>query len=125
LLASGWFNGVGLWDLSSNQCIHRLETDEFINGQDAVSVTMNGRYVIAHGKQFWIWELEWEYDFPDAVDWDENARIYLEDFLAVHPDRWTEDDFTRLIAELGYRGYGWLRLEGVRRKLEEMAAGRK
>ena len=28
----------------------------------------------------------------------------------------------RLLRELGLRGYGWLRPEGVRRKLEEMTA---
>ena len=35
---------------------------------------------------------------------------------------YNEDDFQKLIKELQYRGYGWLKLEGVRKKLEEMAA---
>jgi WD40 repeat protein len=34
---------------------------------------------------------------------------------------WTESDFKDLLAALGCAGYGWLRPEGVRRKLEELA----
>ena len=34
---------------------------------------------------------------------------------------WTEEDFQGLLRQLQYSGYGWLRPEGVRRKLEEMA----
>jgi WD40 repeat protein len=34
---------------------------------------------------------------------------------------WTENDFQDLLFTLGCAGYGWLRPEGVRRKLEQMA----
>jgi len=37
---------------------------------------------------------------------------------------WTEEDFKGLLHTLGCAGYGWLRQEGVRRKLEEMAGKR-
>jgi hypothetical protein len=36
--------------------------------------------------------------------------------------RWTEDDFQRLLRTLGWAGYGWLRPDGVRRELQQMAA---
>ena len=93
-------------------------------------------------------ELLWEHEFPDVSDWEEGARPYLENFLTTHTpfagqlplDRtpseeeftlaltrrgkpsWTEDDFGRLLRTLGCASYGWLRPEGVRCKLEEMAA---
>src|SRR5262249_3670754 len=35
---------------------------------------------------------------------------------------WTDADFQRLLFALGGAGYGWLRPEGVRRELENMAA---
>jgi len=35
---------------------------------------------------------------------------------------WNDRDFNELLKELQYRGYGWLRPEGVRKKLEEMTA---
>jgi hypothetical protein len=68
------------------------------------------------------------------MDWDEGARPYLETFLTLHcpygedgvsrvgKPEWSEDDFQQLLTELQYRGYGWLRPEGVRKKLEEMTA---
>jgi hypothetical protein len=34
---------------------------------------------------------------------------------------WNEDDFQKLIQQLQYAGYGWLRPEGVRKQLEHMA----
>lgn len=68
---------------------------------------------------------------------DEGARPYLHIFHALHtpygPDgisrpgtpAWREEDFQQLLAELGYRGCGWLRPEGVRRKLEAIASQRR
>jgi len=83
-----------------------------------------------------IWGLDWEYEFPDPVEWDEGARPYLEIFLTLHtpydPDglsrvgvpSWDEAGFDQLVAELGLRGYGWLRPAGVRARLEALAAER-
>ena len=83
----------------------------------------------------------------DEGDWDEDAGHYLETFLTLHTpyaaappeDReptdeeitlaltrrgkpsWSKEDFWQLLYTLGCAG-GWLRPEGVRKKLEEMAA---
>ena len=63
-----------------------------------------------------IWGLDWEYEFPEPVDWDDAARPYLEIFLTLHtpssPDglsrlgvpRWDEADFDQLVAGLGGTG---------------------
>jgi len=82
------------------------------------------------------------------ADWHKRVKPYSETFLTLHTpntgklpqDRvpseeeitlaltrqgkpiWTEGDFLELMRSLGSRGYGWLREEGVRRKLEELAA---
>jgi hypothetical protein len=37
---------------------------------------------------------------------------------------WAEEDFQRLLMDLGHRGYGWLRPDRVRKKLEQMAGSR-
>jgi len=84
------------------------------------------------------------------ADWHKRVKPYLETFLTLYTpssgkllqDRvpseneitltltrqgrpiWIEVDIKRLINELGTRGFGWLRPEGVRKKLEEMAAER-
>jgi hypothetical protein len=84
-------------------------------------------------KRVCLWELVWDYDFPDPVDWHEGARPYLEVFLTLHPPRrggllrrrvvpsWSEEEFQQLLTDLSYRGFGWLRPEGVRKQLERMA----
>jgi hypothetical protein len=95
-----------------------------------------------------LWSLDWELEECEPADWSKDAQPYLGMFLAAHTpyaaklpqDRdptgkeitqaltrrgrpaWTEEDFLQLLYTLGCAGYGWLRPEGVRRKLEGMAA---
>jgi hypothetical protein len=97
-----------------------------------------------------LWNLEWQYVFPGWADWDEGARPYLETFLTLHTPfageiplnlkpseeeikqfltrqgqpTWSEEDFQGLMTQLGQRGYGWLRDDGVRKKLEEIVMER-
>jgi hypothetical protein len=65
------------------------------------------------------WEISYEYEFPGFHDWDEGARPIVEIFLAQHQRGKTGLD--ELMAELQVRGYGWLRPEGVQKKLKEIA----
>ena len=81
-----------------------------------------------------LWELDWEYEFPDAADWYEEARPHLDIFLTLHcpcendgltrvgEPKWNDDDFGQLITQLQREGFGWLRPEGIRRELEKMTA---
>jgi hypothetical protein len=110
---------------------------------------MDERYAFSGSEDTTIklWELDWELEDIQPVDWDESARPYLENFLTLHTpyaatlpqDRqptgeeitlaltrrgkpsWNEEDFKQLLYTLGCAGYGWLRPEGVRRRLEELA----
>lgn len=70
-----------------------------------------------------IWALDWEHAFPGFVDWDEGARPYLEDFLRLHESP-KNADFEKLIKDLQICGYGWLRPEGMRKKLMEATRGK-
>jgi len=155
--AGGAFGAMGgddtvplrLWDLATGTCLRTLE-GHTLEAQ-SVAISSDGRWVLSGSsdKTVRLWEIVWEYEFPDAADWDEAARPYLVSFLTVHtpyaaalPEgrspsadevalaltrrgrpTWTDDDFHGLIRTLQCSGYGWLRPEGVRKKLEEMAAG--
>ena len=116
----------------------------------SVFLSADGRYALSgsEDKTIRLWTLDWELEDNEPADWDDEARPYLEVFLAqqtpyaasLPPDRqpteeeialaltrrgrpaWTEDDFQRLLDTLGCAGFGWLRPEGVRRELEKMAA---
>jgi WD40 repeat protein len=127
---------VRLWDLRAGKCVAVLEGH---GGRVySASVSPDGRYVLSGGLDgtLVVWELDWDWEFPEPRDWDEGARAYLETFLTLHtlrgPDgtagrsvpRWQEEDFQQLLSDLGRRGYGWLRPEGVRRKLEDLARRR-
>ncbi len=64
-----------------------------------------------------------------ALDNQHLASIYNRRLLLWRKGRITDNDLTRqlseedfkyLLTELGYRGYGWLKVDGIRAKLEEM-----
>ncbi len=136
ILGGSLNNCMILWDTNTEQACRIIQGHK--GCVNSVVFSSDGRYAISGSGDSTIsmWEFDWDYDFPAPADWDEGARPYLDIFLTLHtpygPDgisrvgrpQWSEADFQDLLQELGYRGYGWLRPEGVRRKLEEMAKER-
>jgi len=136
---------VLLLELATGSCVHT-----FPERADHIAFGLDGRFVMSAGKSLWSGELDCEYEFPEPADWDEGARPYLETFLTLHTPyagelpsnreptedeaqaaltrastpTWSDEDFKGLLLELGYRGYGWLRPEGVRHKLADLARSR-
>jgi hypothetical protein len=123
-----------LWDLRTGECLHILKGHE--DWVSSVAFSPDGRYALSgsHDNTLRLWEFDWAYEFPTEVNWGEGAAPYIETFLKLHtpigPDRvtrqgrpvWSEKDFNRLLHELSLRGYGWLKPEGVLRKLNALAA---
>jgi WD40 repeat protein len=101
----------------------------------ALEMDSTGRFVATGSgdETIKIWQLDWNYDFPEQVDWDNGARPYLQNFLSLHKPyafdgitshgkpKWDEAEFQIFLHSLGRFGYGWLKEEGVRRRLVEMA----
>ena len=110
-----------LWDVTTGECLHTFE--HFNQLITNVKFSPDGfKMVIETLDKIYVYNLDFDLEFPGWHDWDEKALPYLEIFLILHP-QWTDEDFNNiLIPDLQYRGYGWLRLEGVRAKLEEMTA---
>jgi len=121
---------VGLWDLRERRLIRTLEghTAPVVgvhfdrSGRQAVTAAGDGTLRVAY--------LDWEPKVRPFAEWDETARPHLEVFLSQHSRQvgdghrdveWREDDFRELLADLGYRGLGWLRPDGVRARLEQLA----
>ncbi|WP_052567882.1 protein kinase domain-containing protein [Ktedonobacter racemifer] len=139
---------VRLWEVATGTCLHTFQGHT--DWVKSVSLSADGRFALSGStnNNLWLWELDWELEARDLINWDEGALLTLETFLTLHTpfagrlpqDRepseqeiqpaltrhgrpsWNEQDFQNLIRQLQYAGYGWLRPEGVRRKLEEMAA---
>lgn len=124
-----------LWEIRRGNCLHVFEGHA--GEVNSVFMSPDCRWVLS-GSEDWglrLWELDWEYDFPGWVDWDEAARPFLETFLTLRAQSagqgvagaaapaWTDRDFGELIRQLEDHGYGYLRPNGVRRALEAMSAG--
>lgn len=137
ILSAGVDTTLKLWDSSTGVCLRTLEG----HSEPVRSVTFSpdGRYILSGSDDttLKLWELDWDYEFPGWADWDDGAKPYLEAFLTLHTrvhkdrvtrkgsPRWTDKDFQQLLTQLQHRGYGWLRPEGVRGKLHEMAPARR
>jgi WD40 repeat protein len=127
-------NTVRLWEVSSGNCIRMFEAHAGMVSSVAFSV--DGRWIISGNEDnsVRLWELEWDYEFPEPKNWDEGAKPFLVIFLTLHcslgedgltrigEPAWTDDHFQNLLTDLQYRGYGWLRPEGVRQQLKKMTA---
>ena len=123
-----------LWELDSGECRHVFQGHTAL--VSSVALSADGRRALSSSEDglLHLWELDWEYDFPGWADWDEEARHCLETFLTLHTPyvegdiarsgrpRWNKQDFEQLLVRLGHAGFGWLEQEGVRHKLEAMAA---
>jgi WD40 repeat protein len=112
-----------LWDIATGECLLSFDLVNIMATfqRPKYKISPDGKKIaFTSGGKFYLYELDYELIFPGWADWEEGARPYLELFLKLHPD-WTGGDFSHiLIPELQKRGYGWLRPEGVKARLEEM-----
>jgi WD40 repeat protein len=125
---------IRLWDVSLARCVRTfLGHSSYVS---SVCFSADGRTCLSGSadETIRLWELVWAYDFPGWSDWNEDARPYLENFLtilcatsengtssAAKPE-WQPKDFEMLIEQLQHRGLGYIRPEGIRTKLEQLAA---
>ena len=149
-VSAGRDKTLHIWDLSSGECLRVLRGH---TGQvNSIAISPDARRIVSgsNDRNLIVWTLDWNYEFPEPLDWDEGARPFLEQFLIqhtpyaaqlrenLHPSEeeitlflthrgkpsWDETDFQNLMNSLGTCGYGWLREEGVRKKLDELASQR-
>jgi WD40 repeat protein len=114
VVSGSWDNSFRLWNIATGECIRTWKEKDRI---DSVCFSSDGtRIVAAVMNEIHIYHLEFDLHFPGWADWDEGAQPYLDIFRKVHPN-YTEKDIQGFLTELQYRGYGWLRPEGVRKRL--------
>jgi predicted Zn finger-like uncharacterized protein len=140
-----------LWETASGQCLRTFQghadavTAVVLSGDGRYALSAGADGTVK------LWILDWELEDNEPADWDEGALPYLETFLTLQTPyagalpaarvlksgqaeeqltqaltregkpNWTAEDFERLLYTLGCAGYGWLRPQGVQRKLEQLA----
>jgi len=127
-----------LWQVATGRCLRTFEGHT--NWVRSVCLSTDGRWALSGGgdKALWLWQMDWELETRDPATWNEGALPYLKTFLTLHapylsPDptapgglvrrgkpSWSEQDFQDLIRQLQCAGYGRLRPEGIRTRLEEL-----
>jgi formylglycine-generating enzyme required for sulfatase activity/tetratricopeptide (TPR) repeat protein len=127
-LSAGQDGRLMVWDASTGERAWTLEGQA--QGLGSVCASPDARYAVTAGENgVRVWELDWDFSFPEPADWHEDARPHLESFLSRHG--WAgapgprppleEAQVERLVEDLARRGFGWLRPQGVRRELERMS----
>ncbi len=145
----GGGSGIVIRDASSGSFLHRISFAASESWAYEGQLSNNGRWFTAgfYNNLIRVWYLDWDIEIPEAADWDEGAKPFLNAFLQRHQpyagelpvDRdpteeeirlaltksgvpvWDEAEFDGLIEDLRDAGFGWLRPDGVRRELERMA----
>jgi hypothetical protein len=136
-----------IWEVETGRCVQTYEEDTAM--VYAVALNADARWLLSGGdsRALQLRELDWELVARDPADWDEGALPTLQAFLSLHTPclgalranrdlseeriqhaltrrgrpLWAEHDFHELLHSLQLAGYGWLRPDGVRTKLEAMA----
>jgi predicted Zn finger-like uncharacterized protein len=127
---------VRIWNLATGECARTLAGSG--TAVAAVAFTADSQFGLSvpFDGSIQISQLDWELEFPDPGGWDNDLVPYLKLFMNRHtplefgwgkwqktgPPRWGEGDFKALIADLTWRGFGWISPERVKAELDTMMA---
>ncbi|MBF0456550.1 MAG: protein kinase [Nitrospirae bacterium] len=132
-IVSGSLDGtVRLWDAGTGR-VSRTFTGHG-GGVCSVCFSCDGWYAWSGSADHTLraFYIDWEIEARDFKDWDDGAAAYAELFISRHTPFikdsftrrgspiWDETDVASLLSELGLRGFGWLKPDGVRAKLNEL-----
>jgi WD40 repeat protein/serine/threonine protein kinase len=115
----------GIWSYPVVRDVHTGRPVRVLDGHErgvrGFALTPDGRFLLTANRDgLRLWELDWELDAREVTDWDDGAAPFLEAFLRRHSPQWTTTDFDSLLCRLQDVGYGWLRPDGVRARLDRM-----
>lgn len=129
LVSAGKDTSIRLWDVRTGKAAKVIrghtgtvsDVDVDRSGGAAASVGSDGRV------RFWF--LDWEPEVQEHGHWDDRVRPFLQVFLRQRENQspsggrptWSEEHVSRLLEDLGRRGFGWLAVDRVEQELEGLA----
>ena len=139
LVSVSWDKTLRMWDLLTGKCLCVLEGH--MSKLRCVSLSTNAQFALAGGwgKSVIVWNLDWELIAKAKSKWDDNVRMWLQSFLALHtpvesedPKNplfmvkkgtpvWQEQDFEELLVQLKNAGLGWVNKDKIKSNLETLA----
>jgi WD40 repeat protein len=118
-LSGSYDRTIRIWDIQKGIEIKKF--DEFSTYIVFSWFSPDGKYILTAGAQYIsIIEIDWEYEFPDQVNWHEDCQPFCENFLTLWDYNFNQERFDAFYEKLQYAGLGWVRKEGILNKLKEM-----
>lgn len=120
---------VRIWDADDGRCLRVFEGHS--GAVVGVALTADGQRAVSIGEDrvLRVWRLDWTLEVRQEVEWDEDARPWVDAFCALHMEcdadglvptgilRWQERDLRALLTELQEHGFGWISRAGIERQL--------
>jgi WD40 repeat protein len=124
ILSVGSEKTIQLWNAESGKEIRSFKNK--ISDIHSACFSPNGRFIATLHEDYTLrlFELDWELEFPDEVDWHEDAEPLVSNFLTLYNNSWTDEQFESFYQKLQYAGLGWVRKEGVLKKMREMTGNK-
>jgi predicted Zn finger-like uncharacterized protein len=131
VFSGSWDKTIKIWELLTGKCLSTLRGH--IERIDSIAISPDGKRLLSGSPELPVysnptsqllklWHIDWNYEFPEEIGWDEQVRPYLEIFLEKYKGNWTENNWENFKRELQLRGFGWVSSKEVRNKLEELTS---
>lgn len=99
---------VRIWDINNGSCLYSFKSIE--SDYTCCAISLDGAYAYAGHSDgtISVWCLDWLLDKKTYNGWDDNADIYLKNYLTSLKVSNPHEELNKINKILGYAGYGWL-----------------
>jgi len=111
---------VRIWDITNGDCLYTFTSIE--SDFTSCSMSLDGMYAYAgHADgRISVWCLDWLLDKKIYNAWDNDANIYLKNYLSSHTITKPHEELDKIHRILAFAGYGWLEKNETGLKLLEL-----
>lgn len=110
-----------IWNIINGECLHTFELDNAV--MNRVVISPDAKYLITGDKEgkLRVWCLDWLLDKKQFVEWDNEANVYINNFLAARNLVEPHQSLSSIYSVLSLAGFGWLDKNETGLKIAELA----